>query len=480
MPGMPEQMPKQAVQSRDDASWQGQVPGVPNMAEETALKFHKEVDDVKRAIRANAKTWRIRTEVNDVLPAGEKHLIAVLQKMVREDPRFQNMTDKDEEALIMEFEACPDKKVVGTRLSNASAARDVTAFTKCVHHELCSLQKRTGAISVCVIGRSSVSDTLAPACVGPEEGRQYFPQVLRSTPDQFAVKFDHYTVNRGVGGLELGSNELHKAVADGISDALEQRIGKKVTMKYGDYDQLVAAYGVELLGWPEGIPFQSPSNLATVERLKPIHNALQANTLRWEVMSDARKAEHKAAMTTKEKKQRKERCDKDMTREEAAKLRGTSSNKRKASEDSDEGEGERPKRIKKAVMARMTDEEKAAHKRKMEHERKAQNRLAKAAKDGKEVKKRKRASSKDEGHGKAKKARTSAKLKEIIDEEDDGDYEPPSNKGKAKAKANLSEDDDDEDEEGEELRKSRGKSESKAAGNDEDDNETDADNEKAS
>ncbi|KAJ7873783.1 hypothetical protein B0H13DRAFT_2348865 [Mycena leptocephala] len=365
-------------------------------AEEIALKFHKEVDDVKQAIRAvsflstdravnlqNAKTWKIRTEVNDVLPAGEKHPIAVLQKMVREDPHFQNMTDKDEEALIMEFEAHPDKKVVGTRLSNASAARDVTVFTKRVHHKLCSLQKRTGAIGVCVIGWSSVSDLLAPACVGPEEGRQYFPQVLRSTPDQFAVKFDHYTVNRGVGGLELGSNELRKAVADGISDALEQRIGKKVTMKYGDYDQLVAVYGVELLG------------------------GLRANTLRWEVMSDARKAEHKAAMATKEKKQQKERCDKDMTREEAAKLWGTSSNKRKASEDSDEGEGERPKRIKKAVMACMTDKEKAAHK-----------------------------------------PRTSAKSKEIIEEEDDGDYEPPLNKGKAKAKANLSEDDDDEGEEG--------------------------------
>jgi hypothetical protein len=56
--------------------------------------------------------------------------------MVREDACFQNMTDKDEEALITEFEARPDKKVVGTRLSNAAAARDVTAFTKRVHHEV--------------------------------------------------------------------------------------------------------------------------------------------------------------------------------------------------------------------------------------------------------------------------------------------------------------------------------------------------------
>ncbi|KAJ7912925.1 hypothetical protein B0H13DRAFT_2326847 [Mycena leptocephala] len=433
-------------------------------AEEIAEKFHKDVDDVQRAIRAvsfmatdravnlqNAKMWKVRTEVNDPLPAGEKHLMRDLQKMVREDPRFQNMTDKDEEVLIAEFEARPDKKVVGTRLSNAAAARDVTAFTKRIHYELCSLQKRTGAIGVCIIGRSSVSDTLLPACIGPEEGRQYFPLVLPSTADQFALKFDHFTVNRGAAGLELGSNELRKAVTDGISDALEQRLGRKVTMKYGEYDQLVATHGVELVGWPEGIPFQSPSNLATVERLKPLHDALQANTLRWEVMSDTRKAEHKAAMANKEKKQRKERCDKDLSREEAAKLRETSTNKRKNSGDSDDEGEQRPKRIKKAVMAKMTAEEKIEHKHKMERERKARNRLARAEKDGKEIKKRKRGSRNDEERGKAKKARTSAKSsvksKPIIDD-DDEEYELPSKKkGKGKAKATPSEDEDEEEDE---------------------------------
>ncbi|KAJ7810663.1 hypothetical protein B0H13DRAFT_2384489 [Mycena leptocephala] len=421
-------------------------------AEEIAEKFHKDVDDVQRAIRAvsfmatdravnlqNAKMWKVRTEVNDPLPSREKHLMRDLQKMVREDPRFQNMMDKDEEALIAEFEARPDKKVVGTRLSNAVAARDVTVFTKRIHHELCSLQKRTGAIGVCIIRRSSVSDMLLPVCIGPEEGRQYFPQVLRSTADQFALKFDHFTVNQGAAGLELGSNELRKAVTDGISDALEQRLGRKVTMKYGEYDQLVATHGVELVGWPEGIPFQGPSNLATVERLKPLHDALQANTLRWEVMSDTRKAEHKAAMANKEKKQRKERCDKDLD---------------------DEGE-QRPKRIKKAVMAKMTAEEKTEHKHKMERERKARNRLARAEKDGKEIKKRKPGSHNDEERRKAKKARTSAKSSvksKLIIDDDDEEYELPSKKkGKGKAKATPSEDEDkEEDKEDEESDPKKG------------------------
>ncbi|KAJ7893239.1 hypothetical protein B0H13DRAFT_2339731 [Mycena leptocephala] len=395
-------------------------------AEEIAEKFHKEVDNVKRGFG--------RTEVNDVLPAGAKHHMRDLQNMVREDARFQNMTDKDEEVLIAEFEARPDKKVVGTRLSNAAAARDVTAFTKRVHHELCSLQKRTGAIGVCVIGRSSVSDTLVPACVGPEEATQYFPQVLRSTSDQFALKFDHYTVNRGVAALDLGSNEMRKAVTDGISDALEQRLGRKVTMKYGEYDQLVATYGVELLGWPEGLPFQSPSNLATLERLKPLYDALQANTLRRR--NDAKNA---ATRTCHVKK--------------AAKSKETASNKRKKNDDSDVDEGDqRPKRIKKAVLAKMTPEEKTEHRRKMERDRKARNRCVQAEKEGKEIKKRKRGSTNDDESGKAKRAqksgKSSVKSASTIDDDDDDDYEPATKKkGKAKAKATPSEDEDkDEDE----------------------------------
>jgi hypothetical protein len=247
-------------------------------------------------------------------------------------------------------------------------------------------------------------------------------------------------------------------------------------MKYGEYDQLVAAYvdhnlippvltwlsrhGVKLLGWPEGIPFQSPSNLVTVERLKALHDALQANTLRWEVMSNTRKAEHKAAMANKEKKQRKEHRDKDLSREEAARLRETSTNKRKNSGDSN-GEGEqRPKRIKKAIMAKMTAEEKTEHKRKMERERKARNRLARAEKDGKEIKKRKRGSRNDEERGKAKKARTSAKSSvksKLIIDDDNEEYELPSKKkGKGKAKATPSEDEDEEEDEESDLKNEKG------------------------
>ncbi|KAJ7831669.1 hypothetical protein B0H13DRAFT_1915344 [Mycena leptocephala] len=54
MPGMPEQMPKQAVQSRDDASWQGQVPGVPNMVLDAAPV--SDSDDEPLATSRSAKS----------------------------------------------------------------------------------------------------------------------------------------------------------------------------------------------------------------------------------------------------------------------------------------------------------------------------------------------------------------------------------------------------------------------------------------
>ncbi|KAI6113498.1 hypothetical protein EDD17DRAFT_1497924, partial [Pisolithus thermaeus] len=37
-------------------------------------------------------------------------------------------------------------------------------------------------------------------------------------------------------------------------------------------------YGIDLLGWPEGIPFQSPCAITNAEHLQTLHDALKAGT----------------------------------------------------------------------------------------------------------------------------------------------------------------------------------------------------------
>lgn len=157
--------------------------------------------------------------------------------MLKEEPSYQNLTEEEEALLLMEFEESRGVKKSGTRLSNAAAARDVTAFTKRIEKEVTEflrdgcksdileqlqlLLKRTGAVGFCAIGRSDVADTIRPACVGPPvEALQYFTRIMHTTSDQFALRFDHYTVNRLNAGLELSGQALRTTCTSLIGDGL--------------------------------------------------------------------------------------------------------------------------------------------------------------------------------------------------------------------------------------------------------------------
>ncbi|KAJ7034811.1 hypothetical protein C8F04DRAFT_1259490 [Mycena alexandri] len=350
-------------------------------AERIAKKFGKDIDAVKKTMRGltslakerainlqNAKVWKYSAEVNANLPPGSKIRAPALHKHVKTAPKWVSMTQSEQDLLLQEFEEARGVKKSGTRLSNAAASRDVTAFTNRMDKELTLLYKRTGAIGFCCIGRSDVGDTLKPACVG-REAVKFFPHVLHTTDNQFAMKFDNYTCNRDLVGTEVNFNTLRSQTIGMIGDGLERATGKKIQMKYNDYDSLLTEYHVKLLGWPEEVEFLAPSVLGNVERLRPLYDALISGSCRWQKMSDARIAEHKAAMAEKTaaKKKKKERSDKGLTREEAAEER-----KRKREEEEEEGVKKR-----KSKLSALTPEERTEHERKLNREKKQRQRLRK-------------------------------------------------------------------------------------------------------
>ncbi|KAJ7021720.1 hypothetical protein C8F04DRAFT_1273385 [Mycena alexandri] len=344
-------------------------------AERIAKKFGKDIDVVKNAMRGltslakerainlqNAKVWKYSAEVNANLPPGSKIRAPALHKHVKTAPEWVSMTQSEQDLLLQEFEEARGVKKSGTRLSNAAASRDVTAFTNRMDKE----------VSFCCIGRSDVGDTLKPACVG-REAVKFFPHVLHTTDNQFAMKFDNYTCNRDSVGTEVNFNTLRSQTIGMIGDGLERATGKKIQMKYNDYDSLLTECHVELLGWPEEVEFLAPSVLGNVERLRPLYDALISGSCRWQKMLDARIAEHKAAMAEKTaaKKKKKERSDKGLTREEAAEER-----KRKREEEEEEG-------VKKwkSKLSALTPEERTEHERKINREKKQRQRLRKKGLD---------------------------------------------------------------------------------------------------
>ncbi len=53
-------------------------------------------------------------------------------------------------------------------------------------------------------------------------------------------------------------------------------------MHYEKYKtHIVQAYGVELRGWPEGIPFMTPSNIKGIAQLRTLRDALDSGKCHW-------------------------------------------------------------------------------------------------------------------------------------------------------------------------------------------------------
>ncbi|KAJ6552426.1 hypothetical protein DFH09DRAFT_1319178 [Mycena vulgaris] len=421
-------------------------------AEELADRFDKTSSEVKKALRGltslaaerkaslwNAKVWSLAQELNEGRAPGDKYSMKDVQKMVKKDDRYTDMTPEEQEVLLKAFAEAKGVKYSGTRLSNAAACRDVTAFTKRILAELLALQQRTGAIGFLVLGRSSVTDTLNAVCVGPPEAINFLPEVMHTTPDIFSVKFDHYCINREAVGLELSFAQLRKDTVGLIAEGLERKLGKKVPMMCGDYDKLLSNHGVELLGWPAEVEFMNPSALGSMDRLRPLHEALIQGKCRWETMSDARKAEHSAAVKAKVAKEKKPRVDKGMSKAEAKAAKEAKEREKsklpEGGDENDEGRGDGDGKKRKRVNRKeMTEEELTAHITALNRQKKARYRERVREREGRPAV----APRKKGGKGKVL-------SREMLDDDDDYNDDADADTSKKAKKRRVASDDSNSD-----------------------------------
>ncbi|KAJ7711493.1 hypothetical protein B0H16DRAFT_1480279, partial [Mycena metata] len=344
-------------------------------------------------------------------------------------------------------------------LSHAAAAREVNSFTKKMEVELDAMREQTGALTFLVVARSDVDDTLRPGIYGPNEALDYFPHCMSMTGHQFTLKYNHWAVNCDATALDVGYAALRKETTGLIANSLEAKVGKKVIMKYSDYDAILTDHGYKLIGWPADIPFAAPRNLATVDKLCPLRDALLNGTCRWEAMSTERKAEHAAKVTAAaaaDVRKKKERSDKGKTRSEAAAER----EKCKRDEGGANEGGAKKKR--QTNLSGLTEEERAEHIRNHKAKKKRQQRAKLRGEDFVSEKnqpaapaRKKRKGAGEEDDGAAAKRKRPARGRGVlsrptVSDSKDGEYTPAQEKGKGKRKGKGKETEKSDDKEEEE------------------------------
>ena len=72
-------------------------------------------------------------------------------------------------------------------------------------------------------------------------------------------------------------------------------------MNYLNYKtSIVQGWGVELVGWPDGISFVNPSHLGTVSDLRRIRDALKLKTCYWTALTAKERKDHRAELRVHE------------------------------------------------------------------------------------------------------------------------------------------------------------------------------------
>ncbi|KAJ7245787.1 hypothetical protein C8J57DRAFT_1679129 [Mycena rebaudengoi] len=125
----------------------------------------------------------------------------------------------------------------------------------------------------------------------------------------FVQKLDTWACTRGQVGVSdafrVKKKECSSKILAGLVTVTK---GKATKMEYKRYKPaIVLKYGYELVGWPKDTHFDCPSNLADTNLVNRLFLALTSGKLRWESITDSRRAEVQAERDAEEEEQRKEK-----------------------------------------------------------------------------------------------------------------------------------------------------------------------------
>ncbi|KIK10652.1 hypothetical protein PISMIDRAFT_108411, partial [Pisolithus microcarpus 441] len=117
-----------------------------------------------------------------------------------------------------------------------------------------------------------VYDSSQPFWYGTDNVMDFWEDVMDLEPDEIICKLEQWACVHGKNMEEHNSVEgMQQMCACILNSSLHVAIKEK--------------HGIDLLGWPEGMPFQSPHAIINTEHLQSLCDALKADTCCWAYMS---------------------------------------------------------------------------------------------------------------------------------------------------------------------------------------------------
>ncbi|KAK0461665.1 uncharacterized protein EV420DRAFT_1639959 [Desarmillaria tabescens] len=221
---------------------------------------------------------------NADLPPGKRLGIKKLRAVATANTTYDNLTPEEKSEMVKAFEAEKAVKSKSVRSTSLSAGNDFRATSGHIGQELQNLAVRTGAMSFSIMTRSHLDDafqTQVHSSLGAEE---FIWDTFNMELVDMARHFEMWACSKA-------TNHDERETTAGIRCEITAKIQTKLrsashirtaAMHYEKYDtHIIQAYGVELRGWPKGIPFMTPSNIKGIVDLRKLHDALDSGKCHW-------------------------------------------------------------------------------------------------------------------------------------------------------------------------------------------------------
>ncbi|KAJ6533827.1 hypothetical protein DFH09DRAFT_1325674 [Mycena vulgaris] len=177
---------------------------------------------------------------------------------------YRDLLSEERKAeLIQQLEDHKDLKQHGVRATNKAVAMDAMQTSHQAGRVLINLHSRTGTRGFAMFTRGATDDAAIPCWVDSDNTHLFFPEVLGISVYDMLCKLELWSCNHNKARDGNNLDVVRQQLTEGVEDGLVKITGLKgLKMAWTHYKvDIVHEHGVELAGWPEGVPIGRPSKL---------------------------------------------------------------------------------------------------------------------------------------------------------------------------------------------------------------------------
>ncbi|OCH89488.1 hypothetical protein OBBRIDRAFT_835802 [Obba rivulosa] len=236
------------------------------------------------------------------LPSDGRGTLPQLAREVAAE-RWEDLPEEEKQRLLNQLRESQENNRAVKKVPMKSAAVDVGRVGAQVNPELDAVHNRTGAEYILLILRGNAMDNWQTQVYTSPRAVDACTQVFKATPGEIAARVEGYII-AGIEGKcvrrELGGKKFNLLKAEIRSTVYERfrdicirkgfsrdRLPKE--MQWAGYNDLVATYGVKLVGWTEPGGVRNPGELkggcAPLQRLLDALKEPEPS-LHWEELSE--------------------------------------------------------------------------------------------------------------------------------------------------------------------------------------------------